>query len=128
MTNALSRNIKYMSTDSQVCFHGWLFASPIQLHWYITGMWSHWGALIRIGGVLNFCQCPSVLTYPVDCVHLCHLLRAQHHCLCPNGRENLPLACSPTPLYTTPVTLQGLQKTIAKTSSKCCVAEFAMKH
>ena len=59
----------------------------------------------------------AVLIYPVDCVHLCHLLRAQHHCLYLNGRENLPLACPPTstmpsppltPIYTTPVILQEL--------------------
>ena len=50
----------------------------------------------------------SVLTYPVHCVCLCHLLGTQDHCLCPNGRVNLPSPCPPTPLYTTPVILQEL--------------------
>ena len=46
----------------------------------------------------------SISTYPVDCVHLRHLLRAQYHCLCPNGREGPPLACPPTPTTPPPPT------------------------
>ena len=38
----------------------------------------------------------SMSTYPVDCVHLYRLLRAQHHHLCSNGKEGPPPACPPT--------------------------------
>ena len=50
----------------------------------------------------------SVSTYPVDCVHLCHLLRAQHHCLCPNGREDLPLACPPSHPHSLPSLIRDI--------------------
>ena len=57
----------------------------------------------------------AVLIYPVVCVHPCHLLGTQHHCLWPNGRKGLPSACPPTlttpshlptPLYTIPMILR----------------------
>ena len=38
----------------------------------------------------------AVSIYPLDCVHRCHLLRTQHHRLCPNGRQKPPWACPPT--------------------------------
>ena len=37
----------------------------------------------------------TVSVYPVDCVNICHSLKTQHYCLCPNGRYNLPLAAHP---------------------------------
>ena len=41
----------------------------------------------------------SVSISPVYCVHLCHLLRTQHHCLCPHGRKNPPnYTCTPSAL------------------------------
>ena len=51
------------------------------------------------------------------CIHICHLLRAQYHCLWPNGKEGLafslptcPITPSylPTTLLVTPVILQWL--------------------
>ena len=41
----------------------------------------------------------AVLIYLVECVHLCHLLRTQHHCVHPNGREGP--TCLPTPTIPT---------------------------
>ena len=67
-------------------------------------------------------------------MHFCHLLRTQHHCLCPNGRKNLPSACPPTPPFlplshpqTHPLIndtrdITGVARNIAKTSSKYCTA------
>ena len=42
----------------------------------------------------------AILSYPVDCVHFCHLLRAQHYCLCSKmvARTHLWLAHPPPPL------------------------------
>ena len=37
----------------------------------------------------------SISTHPVGHAHICHLLRAQHHCRWPNGREGPPSACPP---------------------------------
>ena len=49
---------------------------------------------------LGFCfaQC-----YPVDCACICPLQKIQHHCLCPNGRCNPPLASHPPPPPPTPL-------------------------
>ena len=111
----------YMAMDSQVCLHRWLFVDPVKPRWSITGPVGSLGSTNQ--NWLGFKLLPmAVLIYPVICVHSCHLLRTQHHCLCSNGREreNLSLACPPTPtmlsypfhlptsLYTTPVILQGL--------------------
>ena len=104
-THVPSRNSKYMA----ICYRqpGLLsqtaFADLIKLHWCIIvlvgslGSTNHkwWG--VRLLPM-------SILTYPVDCVHLCHLLRAQHHCLCPNGRE-LQLAHPPPPPCSCPTHL-----------------------
>ena len=84
----------------------------------------------------------TILIYPVDYVYPCHLLRAQHHYLCPNCKENPPLACSTTPPHPTipqplPPThpfihdthyITGVEKSISKASSKYCIAELAMRH
>ena len=37
----------------------------------------------------------TVSTYPMDWVCFRHLLKTQHHCLCPNGRYNLQLPTHP---------------------------------
>ena len=71
-----------------------------------------------------------ILTYPVDCVHLCHLLRIQHHSLCINGKElafGLPTHPPTHPLIHDTRDITGIIKTISKTSSEYCVAELAMK-
>ena len=77
----------------------------------------------------------AVLIYPVACVHSCHLLRTEHHCLWSNGKENPLLACPPTSATPTPLThpppykrhpwyYRGCKKTISKTSSEYCTAEL----
>ena len=76
-----------------------LLANPVKLCWCITG---------TVGPLVNTNQnwlCARLLAmavsiYPVVCVHSCRILRTQYHCLWPNKREGLPLACLLTP--TTP--------------------------
>ena len=118
--HALSRNIKFVAIDSQIYFHRWLSADPVKLPWCITGPLEHLGSTNQ-----NWCSVKllpvSVSSSPVDCVHLCRLLAAWGHGLCPiyiaNGRVGTPLACPPspttpypppTPLHVTPMILQGL--------------------
>ena len=48
-----------------------------------------------VGGAKLLLTTTSV--HPVDCVCTCPLLKTQHHCLCPNGRYNPPLASHPPP-------------------------------
>ena len=119
----------------QVYFHRWLyFCQPCKtaLNLCITGPvplgstnQNWWG--VRLLPI-------SISTHPVDCVHLCHLLRTQHHCLCPNGKEDPPSSCPhhPIPLLPTHPLIYdtcdiiGVVKNL-KTSSNYCMAEFAMK-
>ena len=89
----------WLYVDGQVCFHRRLFANPVKPSWCITGpvgpLWStnqDW-----LGAKL---LPMAILIYPVVCVHPCRLLRAQHHCLWPDGREGPPSGCPLTP--TTP--------------------------
>ena len=70
-------------------FRDGFFSNPVKLCWCTTGPvgplrstnQNWWGAKPMP---------EAVLIYPVVCLHICHLLEPQHHCLCPNGRENLP--------------------------------------
>ena len=107
------------------------FCWPCKAVWWITG------PVGPLGSTNQNCLCARLLPvavsiYPVVCVHSCRLLRTQRHCLWPNGREDPPSACPPTPTTTccppTPhclqaisMILEGLQKAIAKTSSECCM-------
>ena len=120
-THAQSRNINYKAIDSQVRFHRRLFANPVKPYWYITK---------PVGPLLNSNQnwlgdklLPmAVLIHPVVCVHPCHLLRTQHNCLCPNGRENPSSTCPPAPHQLPPIhtlihdtcNIIGVIKTILK--------------
>ena len=94
--SCLSRNIKYVAIDSHVCFHKWLFVNPVKLNWCITGPVEPLECTNQNRSGVKLLPM-AVSTYPVDCVRLCQLLRAQHHCLCSNGREGPSLACPPTP-------------------------------
>ena len=73
-----------MTIHSQVCFHRWLFADRVRPHWCITGPVGPLGCTNQ-----SWCgvKLPtmSVSTHPVGCVHICHLLRGQHHSMHPNG-------------------------------------------
>ena len=110
INDALSRNINYVAIHSQVCFHRQLFANAVKPHQCITGLVGPLGSTIQ-----SWCDVKlltmSVSAHPVGCVHICHLLRGQRYCQCPNGGEP-PLACPPTlpppthPLYMTRVILQ----------------------
>ena len=118
----MSRNIKYMAIDSQVCLHRQLFTDPANCISALQGLWRYREALIRIGGMSDCCQCVS--TYSVGCVHHCQL--PQHHCLCHNGRENLPLACLPTP--TPPRPLPIIHLLIDNTHDITGVAKYYLKY
>ena len=120
-----------MATNSQVCFHRWLFANPVKPHWCITGPVGPLESTNQnwLGANLLLM---AILVYPVVCVHPSHLLGAQNHCLCPNGRESPHSACPSTPTALPPPTplspthplihdtcdITGIVKTISKTSSK----------
>ena len=101
--HCLKASSTYVAIDNQVCFHRWLFANPVKLPWCITGPVEPLGSTYQNWWVPNYCHAMSILIYPVDCVHLCHLLRTQHYCPCPNGKENPCSTCPPTP--TTPCPL-----------------------
>ena len=92
----------HFNADSQVYFHRWLFANPVKPCWCIMGPMKPLGSTNQNWRGVKLLPMP-ILTYPADCVHICHLVKMQYHCLCPNGRENPPLACPPTP--TTPAPL-----------------------
>ena len=110
----------YMAIDNPVCFHRQIFANLVKTSWDNTRP-----VELMESANKNWCGFKllpmSISTYPVDFVHLIHLLKPQHQCLCFNGRECPPSAYSCTStihlpllqthlLYTTPMILQGLQK------------------
>ena len=75
--DALSRNIKYADIGSQVCFHRRFFAKPVKPHLCIIGPVEPLGSTNQNWWGVRLLPM-SVLTYTVDCVHLCHLLRTQY--------------------------------------------------
>ena len=85
------------------------FYQPGKPCWRITGLVGHLGCTNQNWWGTKLLPM-SILWFAV-CVHPCHLLRAQHYCLCPNGKMGMPLACPLTqPSYMTPMILQGLIK------------------
>ena len=92
----VKRHHLYGYIDSQVCFHRWLFADLVKLCWCITGPVGSLGSTNQNQHGSRLIPM-AVIIYSVDCVHLCYLLGAQHHCLCPNCRKNPLLACSLNP-------------------------------
>ena len=96
-------NINCVAIDSQVCFHGKLFADPVKPSWCIAGPVSLLGSTNQnwLGAKL---LPMAVVIYPVVCVHPSRLLRAQYHSLWPNGKEGPPSACPPTPTTLHPPT------------------------
>ena len=127
-------DINCLAIDSQVCFHGWLFADRVKPSWCITGSTGPLGSTNQ--NLLCAKLLPmAVLIYPVVCVHSCCLLGTQHYCLCSNSSVCLPSACYPPPpshpTHPPPISticdITGPVKTISKTSSEYCMAELAMK-
>ena len=47
----------------------------------------------------------TVLTYAVNYIHFCYLVKTPHCCLCPCGRYSPPLAAQLSPTPTPPYTL-----------------------
>ena len=89
-------DINCLAIDSQVCFHGGLFADRVKPSWCITGSTG------PLGSTNQNWLCAKLLpmaisTYPVVCVHSCRLLGTQHYCLCSNGSVCPPGACHPPP-------------------------------
>ena len=127
MVHALSKNINCLALDSQVCFHRWLFADPVKPSWCITGPVGPLGSTNQnwLGAKL---LPMAVSIHPVVCVHPCRLLRAQYHCLWPNGREGLPSACPPThPLISVIHDITALKKLSQKLAVNTARAELAIK-
>ena len=85
-----------MTIHNQVCFHRRLFANCVKPHGCITGPVGPLGCTNQSWCGVKLLTM-SVLTHPVGCVHICDLLRRQHHSMHPNGSFCLPLACQPPP-------------------------------
>ena len=107
-------DINYLAIDSQVCFHGQLFANPVKPSWCIIGpvqlVLPSGPTVGPLGSTNQNWLCAKLLPmvvsiYSVVCVHSCHLLGTQNYCLWSNGKEGLPLACPPTPTTPTPFPL-----------------------
>ena len=127
-TRALSRNTKYWTIDSQVCFYRRLFIDAVKRRGCM-----HFMALGRALGCINRTAWGTrlllllVLASFVHCNSLCHRLKVQHCSLSLNGCFGPPSASHPpTPSAHTPSlyklnplyyrgwkkTLQGLEKNI----------------
>ena len=75
------------------------------------------GLLVRLRGTNKTVHSAKLLPMTIwashgNCGHLCPLLDAQHCCLCPNGRYNLPqVSHSLTPIQAIhDITLKNIQK------------------
>ena len=85
-----------MAKDGQVCFLGKLFADPVKPQRCTTEPVRPLDGINKdVGGAKLLLTTTAV--YPVDCACICPLLKTHHHCLCPNGRCNLPSASHPPP-------------------------------
>ena len=85
-----------MAKDGQVCFYRRLFADPVKPQRCTTEPVKPLDGINKdVGGAKLLLTTTSV--YPVDCTCICHLLKTQHHCLCPNGRCNPPSASHSPP-------------------------------
>ena len=109
-TLALPRNSKhictYLAIDGQVCFYRRLIVDPIKSPRWITGSVGTVNGINRdVSGARLLSM--TALTYPVDWVYFCHLLKTQHCCLCPNERYNPPLP--PTFLLPIPLPIMSHQ-------------------
>ena len=98
---AIYRNINCVAIHSQVCFHRRLFANHVKLHWCITGPVGPLGCTNQSWCGVKLLTM-SASTHTVGCVHICHLLRGQHHSMHPNGSFCPPPACHPPPHPTPP--------------------------
>ena len=85
-----------MAKDGQVCFHRRFFANPVKPQRCTTDPVRPLDGINKdMGGAKLLLTTTSV--YPVDCTCICPLLKTRHHCLCSNGRCNLPSASHPPP-------------------------------
>ena len=83
-----------MAKDGQVCFHRRLFADPVKPQRCTTEPVRPLDGINKdVGGAKLLLT--TTFAYPVDCACIWPLLKTQHHCLCPNGRCNLPSASHP---------------------------------
>ena len=97
-THALSRNTKYQTIDCQVCFYRLAFCwccETTRVHFMVLGCVNRtaWGTKLLL---------TAVWASLVDCIRSCHLLKAQHCPLSPNGRFTPPSAPHPPPPPTPP--------------------------
>ena len=96
-THALSRDIKHLSLDGQVCFCRRLFSNDVKPQGCIS--WPVWplrGINKTALGAKLILMADSV--YQVSCARLGHPLMAQHCHFCLNVCFNLPTAPHPPPI------------------------------
>lgn len=73
------------------------FADPVRPQRFTTGPVGPLGGINKTAcGAKLFPM--TVSAHPVDCSCFCHLLKAQHYCLCPNGKYN-PILVPTHPHY-----------------------------
>ena len=94
-THALPRNTKYLAIDGQVCFYRRLFADAVKhtkVHVMVLGRINRtaWGTKLLL---------TTVWASLVDCTSSCHLLKAHHCSLSPNGCFTPPSAPYPPTPY-----------------------------
>ena len=81
---------------SQVCFHRQLFPDPVKLHRCVTGPVE---PLIRIGGMSDYCQCPS---WPILWIVYISVVDRGHGtivCVLMARKTHLPTSTSPVPSH-----------------------------
>ena len=93
-THALPRNTMYLAIDGQVCFYRRLFANAVttKVHVMVLGCINRtaWGTKLLL---------TAVWASLVDYTSSCHLLKAQHCSLSPNGCFTPPSALNPPPSH-----------------------------
>ena len=93
-TRALSRNTKYWTIDSQVCFYRRLFIDAVKPQGCIS--WP-WGASIGLQWGTRLLLSPVLASF-VHCNNLCHRLKVRHCSVSLNGCFSQPSAShSPPP-------------------------------
>ena len=110
-----------MAKDGQVCFHRRPFAGPVKPQRCTTEPVRPLdGTNKDVGGAKLLLTTTSA--YLVHCACICPLPKTQLHCLCPNGRCNLPSAShSPPPTHSLIHTIPDITVTVKKVAQNPAV-------
>ena len=110
-SSLLSRHIKNMALDGQVCFYRWLFVNLVK-PWRCTVE-----AVEPVNSIIKDVSDAKLLpmtvsAYPVNFVCFYYIMMIQQCCLCPNGRylSSFPATHTTHPIYVSLVMLQWLWK------------------